>query len=113
MLPLLQLLWAQLLATAGCSTAATDATTVVGWLTVTTDDCLTTSPTGVADCIADAVTGTADVVVAAAAAVIGTGTAVAAAEIEGAYGTGTPVLIGAGAGTPASIGTGVAGGFMS
>ena len=52
-------------ATVVCCTAATAATTKVatvatitttrGWLTVTTDDCLTASPTGVADCTADAV----------------------------------------------------------
>ena len=67
----------------GCPTAATAATTKVatvapitiigGWLTVTTDGCLTTTPTGAADCTADDVTGTA------AAADAGTGTAAATA----------------------------------
>ena len=62
-------------ATVGCSIVATDATmpplrwpllplspllvASASWLAATTDDCLTTSPTEVADCTADAVTGTA------------------------------------------------------
>ena len=61
-------------ATVGCSTAATDATTKVatvatitttgGWLTVTTDNCLSTSPNGVADCTAAAVVAAVAVAVA-------------------------------------------------
>ena len=45
-------------------------TTTDGWLTITTDDCLATSPTGVADCTADAVTGTGTAAAATAVALL-------------------------------------------
>jgi hypothetical protein len=94
-------------ATVGCSTAATDATAKVvtvatititgGWLTVTTDDCLATSPTGAVDCTTDAVDG-----------IIGTGAVgtPVTADIAGRAGVGASIRSGVGAGGGAGVGAG-------